>query len=94
MNPQGKDEDEVLTGVRRRVERERRWKREGDPSLARQFARVGVLGWLVVVPALLGIALGRWLDHLFDSGVFYGGALLFAGICLGCWSGWRWMQES
>ena len=60
---------------RRRVERERRWKREGDPSLARQFARVGVLGWLVVVPALLGIALGRWLDHLFDSGVFYGGVL-------------------
>ena len=55
MNPQGKDEDEVLTGVRRRVERERRWKREGVPKAAKQVA-VGALVAGVVL--LVGGAVG------------------------------------
>lgn len=86
--------EDVLAGVRRRVDRYRRWQREGEPSLARQFARVGVLGWLIVVPTLLGVALGRWLDRVFDSGVLFSGALLLLGLVLGCWSGWRWMHDA
>jgi len=78
--------------VRRRAERQDRAQREGEPTLAVQLARVGVLGWIVVVPTVLGVLAGRWLDARFDSGLTWTGALLLAGLALGCWSGWRWMH--
>jgi len=86
-------DDDVVAGVRRRIDRRERAQREGEPSLARQFARIGVLGWLIVIPTLVGIAGGRWLDRVFDSGLMFSGALLLAGLGLGCWSGWRWMHD-
>lgn len=78
--------------VRRRAERADRWLRDGDPSLMRQLASVGVLGWLIVVPLLGGIALGRWLDRWLASGITFTAALLLVGLALGCWSAWRWMH--
>ncbi|WP_299697557.1 AtpZ/AtpI family protein [Hydrocarboniphaga sp.] len=84
----------MVDGVRRRLRVHRRWQRDGEPSLARQFARVGVLGWLIVVPTLGGILIGRTLDARFGSGIFFSGAWLLAGLCLGCWSGWRWMRQA
>lgn len=83
---------EVVRGVRRRIERQRRWLLEGDPTLARQFARVGVLGWMIVTPMLLGVLVGRGVDRLFGTGIFWTAPLLFVGLGIGCWSAWRWMH--
>ena len=69
-----------------------RWLREGEPSFGRHLAQVGVLGWIIVVPTLLGMFLGRWLDHRFGTGIFWTGPLLLLGLVLGCWSAWRWMH--
>ena len=63
-----------MKGVRLRGERNRRWLREGDPSVARRLAQIGVLGWIIVVPMLIGIFVGRWLDRTFNSGLFWTGA--------------------
>lgn len=87
------DDRELLTQVHRRASRMQRWLRDGEPSLMRQFAAVGVLGWIIVIPALLGIALGRMLDRWFTSNLMFTGAFLVIGIALGCWSAWRWMHE-
>jgi ATP synthase protein I len=84
---------EVITGVRRRLARRRRWMQEGEPTLARQFARVGVLGWMIVTPMLLGVLFGRWIDRWLASGVFWTAPMLFVGLAIGCWSAWRWMQK-
>jgi ATP synthase protein I len=86
--------DADLSGaVQHRAERVRRWLREGDPSLMRQLAAVGVLGWIVVVPALGGAWLGRWIDRMAGTGVFFTAPLLLLGLGVGCWSAWRWMHE-
>ena len=87
-------EEEVIDSVRHHVKRRRSWLHEGDPSLPRLFARVGVLGWMVVTPILLGLLSGRWLDHHFGSGIFWSATLLFMGLILGCWSAWKWMNKS
>ncbi len=79
--------------VGEQAQRLQRWLHGDSPSLMRQLAAVGVLGWIVVVPALLGVALGRWLDRTFDTGIFWSAPLLVVGLALGCWSGWRWMHE-
>jgi ATP synthase protein I len=87
----GKD-DELAAQARRSSRRRQNWLREGDPTLARQVARVGVLGWMIVTPTLLGTFAGRRLDRAFGSGVFWTAPLMLAGLALGCWSAWKWMH--
>jgi ATP synthase protein I len=86
--------DPLVEGVRLRGERHRRWLRQGDPSVARHLAQIGVLGWLIVVPMLTGIFAGRWLDLTFKSGIFWTAPLLMLGLALGCWSAWKWVGRS
>lgn len=90
----GQDEQaEVLEGVRRRLSRRRHWLRHGGPTLAGQLAHVGVLGWIIVTPILLGAWLGRTLDRMAGGGIFWSGALIAVGLALGCWSAWKWMHS-
>ena len=65
----------------------------GERSLAQNLAMIGALGWLVVTPTLAGIFAGRWLDHHFAAGIFWTGALIVAGLALGCSLAWRRIQE-
>ena len=83
----------LTKAVRVRADRRKAWARDGGPSLARNLGQIGVLGWQIVLPALVGLAIGRWLDHRLDSGIFWTAPLLLVGLALGCWSGWRWMHR-
>jgi len=88
------ERDPLLQGVQLRGERHRRWLREGDPSVARRLAQIGVLGWIIVVPMLAGIFVGRWLDQAFGSGLFWTAPLLMLGLAIGGWSAWKWMASA
>jgi ATP synthase protein I len=88
------EQDPLVKGVRLRDERVRRAVREGDPSVARRLGQIGVLGWIIVTPMLIGVFAGRWLDRTFNSGLFWTAPLLMLGAVLGCWSAWRWMQNA
>jgi ATP synthase protein I len=88
------DKDPLVRGVRLRGDRHRRWLGEGDPSVAHRLAQIGVLGWIIVVPMLIGIFAGRWLDQHFDTGLFWTAPLLLAGTALGGWSAWKWMKSA
>ncbi len=85
------DSDPLVAETRRRAERHRRWRLLGEDSAARRLAQIGVLGWMIVAPTLVGLFAGRWLDHRFDAGLTWTGALLVLGLVLGCWSAWRWV---
>lgn len=86
--------DELVEALQQQRTRRERGRREGAPTLAQQLARVGVLGWMIVVPTLLGVWLGRLLDRHFHSGIFWTAPLLLCGLLLGCWSAWRWMHQT
>ncbi|HSB25929.1 MAG TPA: AtpZ/AtpI family protein [Burkholderiaceae bacterium] len=86
------DAGDLAAQVRRRAGRAERWLREGDPTLLRQLAAVGVLGWVVVLPLLAGIAVGHWIDRTWHTGIVFTAALLLVGLSIGCWSAWRWMH--
>ncbi len=89
------EQDPLVRGIRLRGERHRRWLREGgDPSVARRLGQIGVLGWIIVVPMLIGVFVGRWLDQRFNSGLFCTGPLLMLGAALGCWSAWKWIKSA
>ncbi len=88
------EQDPLVKGVRLRSERDRRWLQDGSPSVARRLAQIGVLGWIIVVPALLGMFVGRWLDRMLGSGLLLTAPLLILGVVLGCWSASKWMRRA
>lgn len=84
---------ELRRSVRVRRTRSERWKREGERSLAQNLAMIGSLGWLIVVPTLLGIFIGRWLDRRLAAGIFWTGGLLVLGLAIGCKMAWERMHQ-
>jgi ATP synthase protein I len=86
------ENDPLVTQARLRRDRNARWLREGDMSVGRRLAQIGVLGWIFVVPMLGGLFFGRWLDARLDSGLFWTAPMLVLGVCLGGWTAWKWMN--
>ena len=54
---------------------------------------MGLVGWSVVVPTLLGAALGIWLDKHHPGKHAWTLALLVAGLALGCLNAWFWVAK-
>lgn len=86
----GPDHPEHLDeAVRMRRERRARWQQEGERSIGQNLAMIGVLGWAIIIPTLIGVFAGRWLDHEFGTGIFWTLGLLVAGLAVGCSLAWR-----
>ena len=54
---------------------------------------MGLIGWSVVVPTLLGAALGIWLDKHHPGKHAWTLALLVAGLAIGCLNAWFWVAK-
>src|ERR1700733_1430601 len=54
---------------------------------------MGLIGWAVVVPTLLGAALGVWLDKHHSGKHSWTLALLVAGLMIGCFNAWHWVAK-
>jgi ATP synthase protein I len=93
MIPPPENRERLEQAVRIRKERRALWQREGERSLGQNLAMIGTLGWTIVVPTLLGIFAGRWLDRIFHSGIFWTLGLLVLGLAAGCTFAWRRMHR-
>lgn len=93
QTPEPEAPDGMADSVRRERERRERWRSEGEPTVARFVGQIGILGWMIVAPTLIGLFVGRWLDHRFATGVFFSAPLLMLGAGLGFWSAWKWMHR-
>jgi ATP synthase protein I len=54
---------------------------------------MGLIGWSVAIPTLLGAAAGLWLDRRFPGGRSWTLALLVAGLAIGCVNAWFWVSK-
>jgi ATP synthase protein I len=79
--------------IQEKTTRKLKARREGDRSIWAGLGLFGMVGWSVIVPTLLGIALGIWIDNRFPSSHSWTLMLLFMGIVLGCWNAWYWIQR-
>ncbi|HTR61405.1 MAG TPA: AtpZ/AtpI family protein [Candidatus Binataceae bacterium] len=92
-NNHHRDEHELEKAVARAQSQTEHWLRTGEWPLGRALAMMGRFGWTIVAPMLLGAFVGRWLDRMFNSGVFWSAALLFLGAAAGYWGVWKRMNE-
>ncbi|MFA5372023.1 MAG: AtpZ/AtpI family protein [Sideroxydans sp.] len=54
---------------------------------------MGLVGWSVTVPTLLGAALGIWLDKNHPGSHSWTLMLLAIGLGLGCFNAWHWIAK-
>ena len=54
---------------------------------------MGLVGWSVAIPTLLGAALGIWLDQRYPGGRSWTLALLVVGLAIGCLNAWHWVAK-
>jgi len=54
---------------------------------------MGLIGWSVTVPTLLGAALGIWLDKRYPGVHSWTLTLLIAGLTVGCLNAWHWVAK-
>ena len=57
------------------------------------FGMMGLVGWSVAVPTLLGTALGIWLDKRYPSIHSWTLSLLIIGLFIGCLNAWYWVAR-
>lgn len=87
------DDRDLQSAARRSQSRETQGAQNPEPSLARRFGQIGVLGWMIVAPTLLGVVLGHWLDRMLGTGIMLAAALILLGAALGLWFALKWMHE-
>lgn len=54
---------------------------------------MGLVGWSVAVPTLLGAALGLWLDKHHPGSHSWTLMMLAIGLGLGCANAWHWVSR-
>ena len=54
---------------------------------------MGLIGWSVAIPTLLGAALGIWLDKRYPGSHSWALMLLVIGLIIGCVNAWHWVAK-
>jgi ATP synthase protein I len=97
MSEQPKKTSKTGTNFADRIEakaaRKLRARRHASSGVWFGLGMMGLIGWSVVVPTLLGAALGLWLDSKHPGTHSWTLALLVAGLTLGCLNAWHWVTK-
>ena len=83
----------LATQVGAKAARKVKARRERQAGVWSGLGMMGLIGWSVVVPTLLGAGLGVWLDRTYPGGRSWTLALLVAGLVAGCLNAWLWVAR-
>jgi ATP synthase protein I len=86
--PQDKWQADV-TGKEIRKIRARREKRR---SIWFGLGTFGMVGWSVVIPTLIGLFIGIWIDNTWPGRYSWTLMLFMGGLAFGLYNAWRWIQ--
>jgi ATP synthase protein I len=80
-------------GVGAKAARKLRARRHVTRTVWFGLGMMGLIGWSVVVPTLLGAALGIWLDNHHPGSHSWTLMLLVIGLVIGCLNAWHWVRK-
>lgn len=75
--------------VGKRAERIKRARKEGDRGFWASLRVIGGVGWMVILPAVGGALLGRYIDKKANDTISWALTLLVVGLAGGCVAAWR-----
>jgi ATP synthase protein I len=85
--------DGLAAEIGNKATRKLKARRSGASGVWLGLGMMGLVGWSVAVPTLLGAALGLWLDQHHPGGRSWTLALLMAGLVVGCLNAWHWIAK-
>jgi ATP synthase protein I len=91
--PDGDERSEFKRRVGSKAERLLDARRNPPEGVWFGLGMMGLVGWSVVVPTLLGAALGIWLDQHHPGNHSWTLTLLIVGLVLGCVNAWHWVSK-
>lgn len=75
------------------TERKLKARRNKAPGVWSGLGMMGLIGWSVAVPTLLGAALGVWLDSITNVDFSWTLTLIIVGLAAGCLNAWHWLSR-
>jgi ATP synthase protein I len=75
------------------AERKLKAQRHVTKTVWSGLGMMGLVGWSVSMPTLLGAILGLWLDKRYPGEHSWTLALLVMGLALGCFNAWHWIVK-
>ena len=93
MNEPPNDRTDFAGQIGVKAARKLKARRNPKPGVWFGLGMMGLIGWSVTVPTLLGAALGIWLDKHYPGTHSWTLALLVAGLTIGCLNAWHWVAN-
>ncbi len=88
------DKESTFSEVVARKQARKLWaRRHRHESLWFGLGMFGLVGWSVALPALIGTALGVWLDSRFSGRFSWTLMLMVGGLVIGCLNAWYWIER-
>ena len=87
------EDSEFSRAVAAKVARKLRAQLNSNQGVWFGLGMMGLVGWSVAIPALAGTAFGIWLDSHHPGNHSWTLALLIAGLVLGCFNAWHWVDK-
>lgn len=80
--------------VEKKASRKIRARRERERAIFSWLGMMGLVGWSVAIPTLVGLAIGIWLDkRVSHETISWTLTFLIIGVALGCLQAWYWVQK-
>jgi ATP synthase protein I len=87
------DETSLSRAVGQSADRKIKARRNSAQAVWFGLGMMGLVGWSVVIPTLLGAALGIWLDKNHPESFSWTLTLLLIGLFTGCLNAWHWVSK-
>lgn len=92
-DPRDKSGEDFAERIGGKEARKMKARESKDKGLWFGLGTMGVIGWSVAVPTLIGVAIGLWLDIHYPGQISWTLTFLSIGLAVGCANAWYWVKK-
>ena len=93
VKAEDEDRGEFIEKIGSREARKIKARRNRSKGVWFGLGMMGMIGWSVAIPTLIGVAMGVWLDIKYPGHISWTLTLLSIGLAVGCANAWYWVKK-
>lgn len=70
-----------------------RARRDKSKGIWLGLGMMGMIGWSVAIPTLIGVGIGIWMDLKYPGHLSWTLTFLSIGLAVGCANAWYWVER-
>ncbi len=88
-----KDQSEFSRVISEKAEQKLKEQNKRIHNIWFGLGMMGLIGWSIVIPTLLGTALGIWMDKRYPAQHSWAPLMLAVGLIIGCLNAWNLVNK-